>query len=591
MREVRNPKNKPKIQMLNDKIRQYNIACESANKDERLCLNLLNEINYMANEIRQLSADDSSKAQPYYDITAFEGIAQELQKYQKPAANGKGASALFTEIIASKDGLPTPAQWVAATSRKRYFVSHQSTQARQINSEVQALNDEKKKIRPGNREDIEKYHNNLKAFKESIQNKLAYGLVKPRDLQQFRQLLSQVNKEIIEVQNQHPILKDNYEKGILGAKSQLAQDFSQIPADNMVVLISLLKNPKAVNPGPPTREDIENIAPILKQYNLKKLGGGNNANWLLTNPETKEQFVIQIGVPSKNQQSLAKANTGSAEKHLTQEYYASDISFDTPFQLVITEYASGGDLHHERETKFANNNPDEITRQGIHRLQQLTSLCASFQACNIMNSDIKLTNFLISSNGEPSMSDKKAVNGVNENGNISSPDFITTEDYAPPEFFNENKDNINAEAFTSYQLGMALYDYLVAPKVPDDPKAPAWFQQKPLDFNHEIFQSLAGKQLETLIRRMTDPDPSKRPKLTEIQNALERVKQVAATNVQDLGVKNNAGVGVVQNLKVPLQLGFMEPSVPSLAQEQKHVPTQPVNESLEQIESTTFGKK
>ena len=116
--------------------------------------------------------------------------------------------------------------------------------------------------------------------------------------------------------------------------------------------------------------------------------------------------------------------------------------------------------------------------------------------------------------------------------------LVTTVPYSPPEFRQrDNKVKLNAAAFMTYQLGVALYEYLVLPKVIDSPAVTPWYYQSPLDFTNPIFASEAGEKIQTLIKQMTDPDPGKRPSLSlvkrELNHVLPRVEQVSPVLVDD----------------------------------------------------------
>ena len=75
----------------------------------------------------------------------------------------------------------------------------------------------------------------------------------------------------------------------------------------------------------------------------------------------------------------------------------------------------------------------------------------------------------------------------------------------------------------TYQLGLALYDYLVLPELSSDRTATPWCMTNPLDFTNPVFQSVDGKNIKVLITKMTDPDPGKRPSLVALDNINPKV--------------------------------------------------------------------
>ena len=158
------------------------------------------------------------------------------------------------------------------------------------------------------------------------------------------------------------------------------------------------------------------------------------------------------------------------------------------------------------------------------RLEQLASICEELSNQNIAHPDIKLTNFLTDSDGNIIIADKKLFISIDVKGNIHSGEISTSKILAPPEYRNGSKDKeINASAFMTYQLGLALYDYLVLPELSSDRTATPWCMTNPLDFTNPVFQSVDGKNIKVLITKMTDPDPGKRPSLSEVKGELKHL--------------------------------------------------------------------
>lgn len=136
----------------------------------------------------------------------------------------------------------------------------------------------------------------------------------------------------------------------------------------------------------------------------------------------------------------------------------------------------------------------------------ICQLCAQL---HIANTDIKLTNYILDSDGKIVIADKKAFFEIDDSGNLK--DKMMTPLYAPPEC--RKHQGINAEACMVYQLGLAYYEYLILPE------GETW-SDSPLDFTYTFFSSEAGKQAQQLITQMTEPDPNKRPTLDEVQTQL-----------------------------------------------------------------------
>ncbi len=119
---------------------------------------------------------------------------------------------------------------------------------------------------------------------------------------------------------------------------------------------------------------------------------------------------------------------------------------------------------------------------------------------------------------------------------------------------------LDAEKLMSYQIGLALYDYLVLPEMPKDEHEKPWCE-KTLDFEHPIFRTMLGPRVQALIEATTKPDP------TERLGLLEAMKEVA-----DIQVLLKS-----QTVSMYARLGVMTDSVKGSTTEE----TESVDDSLE----------
>lgn len=495
------------IGRLNQKILSYNQASSSNRINYFLCANLLQEINYLNIYINDEYIDTQEQALKV--IANFEGITKELEELDLVSADKYSANTYFTNTLINSNPFPSD-------------ISDMS-----IAKDLQQINLERKSLEKNNSPDkVENYLYSLKSFKSNLLHKLSVELTDQSEINNIRTLLAKVNHDIKLTKDILPKLHTSNDKVSEFADTSLAKELAQTPQQKIQKLVMLLKRAQSLPPGSPTKKDITDILPSLKDYNFKKLGGGNNVNWRITNPEKGVEQVLQIDMPELNQSVINSLENTSAAKYLSTRYYASTPVFDVPYRLSLTDYAPGGDLRSERESDFNNDSPStEIQESSLEKFSQLTALCENLLANNVAHPDIKLANFLVDSKGELVIADKKTFISINEQGNIPFSEILTTPPYAPPEYHTPNKKSeLNADKYMSYQLGIALYDYLVMPEKPQDPSLEALYEEKPLNYEHEVFNNPKGQQIKELIEKMMEPDPDQRLSLKGAQQAIAKLK-------------------------------------------------------------------
>lgn len=390
----------------------------------------------------------------------------------------------------------------------------------------------------------------LKSFKKKVLHKLCYDLNSESDIKHFTALLHKANYEIEEIKTFLPVEKTKEVLANTVVDSFIYQELLALPYDNKSALLQLLIHPEAINPGPPSKIDIEQILPSLNAFDIKKLGGANNINWKLSNPETGLEMVFQLGAPSDNQCLVASLEYSKAHEHLATSFFSTSPSSDTPYSLTVTELCTGGDLRHERQALFNEGSKEAILSHSAVRLGELSLLCQDFLDVNVCIADIKLTNFLLTREGNVVMADTKSYTSINKEGNILNAGLIATGLFKPPESnHNPSAKEINAEAFMSYQLGLALYDSIVLPVISMDTSEVPWPQKVPLDFSSELFNGKEGEMLQALITEMTDPMPSNRPGMSLIQAKLQGIYPRAEIIVPSVIHENISAVDVFSGFK------------------------------------------
>lgn len=497
----------------NDKVELYN-KTQQQNQSKTELLQLLNEINHMHMTVKKLYMDSNyQQKREYQGIMNFPGIGNELEALKLPNVQGLAAENIFTKELKSNLRLPTEQQWEKLSNEHTKSVLSDLKRVDELLSRMPF---------PPSEQQANEYFYALKGFKNIILNKLSYEVTNNTDRKYFTSLLHSLNNEIEIIKPFIPSEIKRDEKIEKVSKTTLMIELSELSSENMDKLAMILRNHNAVNPGPPTKEDIAKILPSITNFDIKKLGGNNNINWKISDQETGLDLVIQVGEPSTNQKLIESLELSSANEYLATQFFTSLNTDDLPFNIVVTELCSGGDLRHEREEKLKDATPEDILKNATSRMQDLTSFCQSSLKNNSIHPDIKLTNFLINSDGNFILTDKKTFTKIDEAGNVPRKDIVTTGVYEPPEMKSLPQE-VKAEAFMCYQIGLALYDYLVLPKEPTEEHQKYWSEEIPLEFTNQIFETDKGIPLKALLTQMLDPDPLKRPPLSEVHTKLQQI--------------------------------------------------------------------
>lgn len=520
-----------KSELYNQKTGLYNQTAQQLKQSATELLHLLNEINHIHMTAKKLYVDslyvgdsdidiEVKRHAEYKGIIDFPGIGNELKSFGLSKAQDLAAENIFTKKLKIDQRLPTFQQWEQLCKLNRESNKHTASVLSDLKQVDELLS---RMTTPPSEQQASEYFYALKGFKNTILDKLSYDLTSKTDRKYFTSLLHRVNNEIEIIKLSIPSEIERNDRFEKVSKTTLFRNLSELSSKDMNKLTELLRTHDGINPGPPTKEDIAKILPSITNFDIKKLGGANNLNWRISDVETGLDLVIQVGEQSHNQKLIEKLELSSSNKYLSTPFFSSLRSGETPFNIVLTELCSGGDLRHEREEKLKDKKPEEILTKATSRMQELTSFCQGSLKNNIIYPDIKLTNCLINSDGAFMITDKKTFSEIDEMGTVSRRDIPTTKLYQPPEMKGNTPEKMNAEAFMCYQIGLAMYNYIVLPKVPTDEREKFWSEQVPFTFDNPIFDTEMGIPIKELLTKILDPDPLKRPSLNEVQTKLQQI--------------------------------------------------------------------
>ena len=526
---VPNDSNDGRLARLNEKIERYNSLSEikrpnKANKLEMYCL--LQEMYFMGELLKKKWVDAYQSGELFSpDLTLepikrWNGVIGEFSKHGASPSAGLSAEMNLAKLSKSIDSasLPQSDEWKSWNSQRKSFLGKkkESVHAEDMIPALNALHDNRPKPEALEETKIQ-YCSQLKEFKNELIKKINFELDDHKDIKQFRKLLSIVNKEICHLYDSTPRLKAQYDDHIKYSTHEFAKVLAKSTAEEIEILaqpLGTLGNRDA------TRAEILDSFPALSDFSIKRLGGGNNINWLATNEDTGEQLIIQIGQTTDNQVLLGELSRSSVDEFFTKKYLSTYIAELAPVSLVVSEFLPDGDLYNERKNKYSQLDENNLTILAENRIGQMARFCQELTEHQCMHTDIKLSNFLVNADGELKISDTKGILSTQE-GQARARNFTYgTRSYNPPDFEKAKASaQIKAEPYMTYQIGLALYDFCILPKENGDDK---WSLKNPLDFDKPYFKTMTGGKMMELIKNMTDADPGKRPSLSEVQDCLKR---------------------------------------------------------------------
>lgn len=192
--------------------------------------------------------------------------------------------------------------------------------------------------------------------------------------------------------------KNNPGYGIVAYKDAEIEDFNHqgAAATGIRMSIERLKADWVKN-GAKTIEELTVLAPSLMENNyIKFLAAGNNITWRLENKETGAYLILRAAKQKlTNLEHIDTLKDTPAGTYFAEEYATLVRAVDEgqDYTLSIIEYCPQGNLQHIRKT-LSNEDTALIQKQACGLLFHFTDFCAKLIDENAYLTDIKLSNFL-----------------------------------------------------------------------------------------------------------------------------------------------------------------------------------------------------
>ncbi len=287
---------------------------------------------------------------------------------------------------------------------------------------------------------------------------------------------------------------------------------------------------------------MESIQGFVKQnfneYQTKVLGSaeGNNKNFILNIDGEEKEIVIRV----ENRDTLGDDMV--LQTHEVSEYFSEDYAmFLMPFEdgvrpVVFSEMATKGDLftYSQQLAKEKSKEKTGDTQQAQHFFNKLSDFCVKLMDAGYYHPDIKLSNFLTDGDRVIVSDRKTLISAINP----TVDQIQSTPHYGAPEYLKcltvdadgnmtlnqvlAKNTALNMPAYMSYQLGMALKEFLLNNagfKIDDLANAPL-----PSELMKNPSDELIN--LSKLIKALTRENPEDRLSVKDFHSLMKEINKI-----------------------------------------------------------------
>ncbi|PWY53959.1 hypothetical protein DGG96_19465 [Legionella qingyii] len=495
---INNPNNHPTLHFLNEKIAYYN-RLQGPGIGESLQKLLLLEIQDLVVKLKQKVDYEPDENEDLMPIKSWNEISSELGRFGLTAQRGLALEKQLLDLTSNISSKKlTAREWRNNTSPSffgEYF------QAKRRHPSLNAVDNSLKRLEESSNIYSTDCFYLLMDVGSALLDAINSSELNKKELDNSRILLVQINRKMSKFIKKNPHIGGRYAEHANTAQ-EISTEVLTIPNENAKELLTLFKGAyySAI------QKELAALLPALSFYELALLGSANNTTWKLERHDKDETICIRIERPWGNKPLVQKIRKTPLNEFLIEDYTNFQIY---PYDIAISAYADLGNFRTLRE-KEGLNDPKSIIDSCFHDIGQLVKFSSTCLDYGVIYSDIKLTNFLMSKDRKLVISDHKSFIALGKSKQIATDKLLTSPCYDPPDLVAAKAgDLIDADKLMSYQLGLALYEYLVLPVNAKSEGEIFWTKQE-LDFNNPIFSYTQGTMLKDLIEQATEPNPQKR---------------------------------------------------------------------------------
>ena len=283
-------------------------------------------------------------------------------------------------------------------------------------------------------------------------------------------------------------------------------------------------------------------------FETNQLGNrlGNNRNFKLNVEGEEKQLVIRV----EDRNSLVTEQilqTYPVSEYFSEEYYMMMLPFTEGFEqvyrpVVLSEYVEQGSLDDYALT-LTDLSPADLREKTQNIFLQLCDFCIKLEDAGHYHPDIKLSNFL--TDGQTiKVSDRK---NITDKKNPKADQILSTPTYSPPEYkaclnksqtrvnqFQASKVTLDMPSFMSYQMGMALKEFVMATTMQIDHLTPEMFMEWMPVTTIADNPSRTQKNYFALVQELTRSNPQDRLPIVHFETLLRKVNLPHAQFLQEI---------------------------------------------------------
>jgi len=402
---------------------------------------------------------------------------------------------------------------------------------------------------------IQEYQQKMALYDEAVQIKAQLSQLnyvdKPNRDENWKQEVSILKSRMIEIQDALPKFKDNVQFKVFGSETAMVPDLSSLtkPVKPELDLYSLLSDNKKglvdniiqgleSIPMPNRVVEVQDTERALGQPTKVVLGdrtldnvtfltaGGGGSIFKATDEKGKE-YILKISSEldkTKSWESMVQEGQSHYIAGMTNSPHILGLvglvkyeALNSEKLMMVLEVGEHGDMDKFISTTLPETQLPSKT-QDLIKLQDLRDIAKAIETTHeqgLIHLDIKPANVLKTEGGA-----KLFDFGEARRGEFS--ESLGTPEYMPPEVHDTNKTANNKTDVFSF--GMMMYEMLIGPNPfkepdPNKPTEKVNVAQRIIDFgsddNHRMIDKDQLTPIESLINRLTHPNPNLRLSMTE----------------------------------------------------------------------------
>ncbi|RAP35041.1 hypothetical protein B1207_14170 [Legionella quinlivanii] len=465
-------------------------------------------------------------------------VMEELASFETSVFPGTSGEKSVLELAQHPTPLPTVKEWTKHTT-PRNFLAARNELYEKIDPLLLAVHQQRTGQHESEQAKIS-YYNALEQLKNHILLQLNHPTEtnrKPVAQHRLRNLLSAV---LFEMNYIFETLEDK--KVELEHQKHVAAELlgSRSPQNRALLELSkqLSSNQMDIIPGFETKR-------------LGPQGGGNNKNWVTTNLETGQSYLIRMADGNDYKPGVINQLRRDPEisKFLTQDYLRAVtplLAMGNNNLITVSEFCQNGDIL-RYQSRHAKATPELSVSMALQRTLEVAEFVALLAKKGYGHPDIKAENFLVNDQLQLAVSDIKFIRPLKADGTLEKYEEVnTTYSFAAPEYLRDLSSNvhINMDKFSSYQLAVMLYDLLTMQQ--GDEKL-SWASKlqlagcdstvsntaDALDFSAEVFQTEPGKAARELIQMSLQANPELRPGVNDFMSYLNQISLIQDSEIAE----------------------------------------------------------